>query len=118
MEPKISNATYNILKRLNSFALQKIFDKVNVLDNEDDLSKAIRINSLVEIEDMESKLKKFIQITLPSQANVKENKISVTSPLGSSLIGYQANMIVECMLPIGVKHFKIIKVENSSSLDK
>lgn len=118
MEPIISNETYNILKGLNSLALQKLFDKANVLDNEDDLSKAIRINSLVEIEDMDSKIRKVIQITLPSQANVKEYKISVNTPIGASLIGYQANMIVECLLPIGMKHFKIIKVENPSSLVK
>jgi len=51
-------------------------------------------------------------LTLPKYANLEEKKLSVLSPLGVALIGFQQGMEIEWHLPAGLKKFKILAVQN------
>jgi len=125
MKPIISKTVYNTLERLNSIEnsrysqqVKRLLDTADVRDNEEALSGIIQINSLIELEDISCGRIIKIKLTLPGNANVKENMISVTSPLGACLLGYKEEMTIECNLPIGVKKYKINKVENSDIINK
>lgn len=73
---------------------------------------AIRINSKVSILDEESGTMRELFIVMPQHANIKENKVSIISPIGSALIGFRKGEIVQWEVPAGLKTFKIIDVEN------
>ena len=45
------------------------------------------------------------------EADIKEKKISISSPLAKALIGKQIEDIVEFESPGGLKTFEILKVE-------
>ncbi len=73
---------------------------------------AIRISSEVKIREQETGTISTFRIVMPSQANIKENKVSILSPIGSALIGFTKGEIVQWEVPAGLKKFEIIEVKN------
>src|SRR5690554_16054 len=78
----------------------------------------VQLNSTVQIEDQSTNKLMDFQIVLPSQANLKENKISILAPIGIALIGFKKDQLVEWQMPAGKRTLKIIKVENAPILAK
>jgi regulator of nucleoside diphosphate kinase len=90
---------------LNQELDRAIINKDGILDE-----TVVRINSHVLVEDVNTQKQMKIQIVLPSQANLKENKISILAPLCVAIIGFKENDVVEWQLPAGIKTLKIITV--------
>lgn len=87
-----------------------IINKEGILDE-----NIIRINSQVTIEDVATSKQMSIQIVMPSQANIKEGKVSILAPLCVAVIGFKENDEVEWQLPAGIKTLKVISVKNSKN---
>jgi regulator of nucleoside diphosphate kinase len=90
---------------LNQELDRAIINKDGILDE-----TVVRINSHVLVEDLKAGKQMKIQIVLPSQSNLKENKISILAPLCVAIIGFKENDVVEWQLPAGIKTLKIITV--------
>ena len=78
----------------------------------------VQLNSMVQIEDPSNNNVMDFQIVLPSQANLKDKKISILAPIGIALIGFKKNQVVEWNMPAGKKTMKIVDVVNASNLVK
>lgn len=124
--PTLTITDYNILRELakkakDSTNIREIALLTQELDraiiNEKDIldENIIRINSQVTIEDVATNKQMSIQILMPSQANIKEGKISILAPLCVAVIGFKENDEVEWQLPAGVKTLKVIAVSNSKN---
>ena len=72
----------------------------------------IRINSEVQILDEQTGAIRTVCIVLPQHANIKENKVSILSPIGAALIGISQGETVQWRVPAGLKKFKIVDVKN------
>jgi len=72
----------------------------------------VRINSKVTIEDLVSKAKTTVTIVPPSDADIKQQKISVLTPIGSALIGLKVKDEVEWKMPVGLRKYVILEVSN------
>lgn len=105
--------TSNMSKHNNEKLANEI-KNAKVVKVEDIPAKAIILNSIVEIEETVSSKKFHFQIVMPNEANMKENKISIFTPMGVALIGYLEGSFVEWEMPSGVQKFKITKVEQPS----
>jgi regulator of nucleoside diphosphate kinase len=119
--PTLTITDYNLLRELaknakDSTNIREIALLNQELDraiiNTDGLldETVVRINSHVLVEDVNTQKQMKIQIVLPSQANLKENKISILAPLCVAIIGFKENDVVEWQLPAGIKTLKIITV--------
>lgn len=64
----------------------------------------------VDLEDLESGEKVAYQIVGDDEANLKENKISVSSPIARALIGKYAGDVAEVQAPGGVREYEILDV--------
>ena len=67
----------------------------------------------VEIEDVESGARRTWQIVGDDEADVRVNKVSVSSPLARALIGKEEGDNVEVQAPGGVRHYEIVAVSYS-----
>ena len=123
MKPVISNSDYSILKSLivncpqhlktkEIGQLMEELKKADVVTDKKLGNDVIKINSLFEAEDISSKKTWKLMLTLPTDANLKEQKISVFSPLGVALIGFKKGMTIQWALPGGMKQIKIVEVIN------
>ncbi len=88
-------------------------DKAQLVEDNQIESDIVRLNSYVEVEDIENKKIMKFQITLPKEADFKLQKISVLSPIGIALIGFKKGMTIEWQLPGGKKMIHILEVKNS-----
>lgn len=124
MKPIISNKDYQALKTLITGypdnlkskeigQLMEELERADIVDEEALDDDIIRLNSSFEAEDVATKKIWKLTLTLPQQANVKEQKISVFSPLGVALIGFRKGMTVKWALPGGMKTLKILNVINN-----
>ncbi|MDP5200170.1 GreA/GreB family elongation factor [Flavobacterium sp. DG2-3] len=85
-----------------------------VISKESDLNSVIRVHSFVTIEDVKAGKQMKIQIVLPSEADIKQSKISILAPLSVAIIGFKENDQVDWEMPAGIKTLKVIAVDNSA----
>ncbi len=66
--------------------------------------------STVDLEDLENGQKVSYQIVGLDEADLKLNKVSVTSPIARALIGKYAGDVVEVQAPPGPREYEILEV--------
>jgi transcription elongation factor GreA len=64
----------------------------------------------VDLEDQESGAKVTYQIVGDDEADLKNNKISISSPIARALIGKYAGDIAEVKAPGGVREYEVLDV--------
>ena len=65
----------------------------------------------VDLEDQESGDKVTYQIVGEDEADLKNNKISISSPIARALIGKYAGDIAEVKAPGGVREYELLDVK-------
>ncbi|SEK97634.1 regulator of nucleoside diphosphate kinase [Maribacter orientalis] len=71
----------------------------------------VRFNSVITIGSKEGWHKTF-QLVLPTESNIKEDKISITTPMGAAVIGYAEGDTIIWEFPNGVKELTIEKINH------
>jgi len=111
------NAEYDAAKdaqgmlemRINE--LEKTLSNVRVLDaSQVDTSKVVLLTS-VTIENVKTGKEMTYQLVSESEADLKERRISATSPIGKGLLGKAVGEIAEVETPAGKVEFRIKKIE-------
>jgi transcription elongation factor GreA len=110
------NAEYDAAKEaqglleLKISQMEKVLSTARVIKQEDLDASSVVILSTVKIKQV--KTKKTVEYTLVSQseANLREGKISVDSPIGKGLLGKVVGDIAEVHTPRGVMEFEILDI--------
>ena len=112
------NAEYHAAKEQQSFTEGRIADIEGKLSNAqiiditsiDAGGKAI-FGSTVEIEDIDSEDVVTYQIVGVDEADIKERRISINSPIARALIGKEVEDVVTVKTPGGNKEYEILSIE-------
>jgi transcription elongation factor GreA len=111
------NAEYDAAKDRQSFIEGRIADlegKLGAAQIIDptllDADGRIVFASTVVLEDLESGETVTYQIVGIDEADLKEAKVSVTSPIARALIGKYAGDVVEVQAPSGVREYEVLEV--------
>lgn len=70
----------------------------------------IVFGATVELEDEDSGQAKTYQIVGDDEADIREGRISISSPLARALIGKYEGDETQCLAPKGVMHYAIVNV--------
>ena len=111
------NAEYHAAKEqqsLNEGSIAELEDKLaraDVIDVSKLAGDSIKFGATVTLVDEDTDEKKVWQIVGEPEANAKEGRISITSPLARALIGKAKGATVEVVAPGGAKAYEIKKVE-------
>lgn len=111
------NAEYDAAKERQGFVEGRIKELEGKISNAQiidpkllDADGRCVFGATVELEDMDSGLTVVYQIVGDDEADVKENKISISSPIARALIGKFAGDIAEVQAPGGLREYEIIDV--------
>jgi transcription elongation factor GreA len=111
------NAEYDAAKERQSFIEGRIAElegKLSVAQIIDpallDAEGRIVFASTVHLEDLESGQKVTYQIVGEDEADLKEMKVSITSPIARALIGKYAGDVVEVQAPSGIREYEVLDV--------
>lgn len=86
---------------------QKILENARVIDTSVLGSETVGLLRKVEMTNMSNNAKMTYTIVNPHEANLKEGKISIKSPIAEALLGKKAGDIVEAKVPSGILKLKI-----------
>ena len=73
-------------------------------------SDIVQILSKVTIQNVKNKMKMTYTLVAESEANLKEGKISVETPIAKGLMGKKVGDIAKIKIPAGEAEFKIIDI--------
>src|SRR5467141_4572078 len=111
------NAEYHAAKEmqsLNEGRIAEIEDKLaraEIIDVSKLSGETIKFGATVTLVDEDTAQKKVWQIVGEPEADAKQGKISITSPLARALVGKTKGTQVEVVTPGGAKAYEIMKVE-------
>lgn len=87
--------------------LETELTRARKIDSKRIAADVVTMNSVVEVMDLDTEKSMTLRLVYPKDANFKQGNISILSPLGSALIGYQAGSIISFTVPGGIKKMKI-----------
>jgi len=91
--------------------LQDKIARSRIIDENQITTEEVSILNTVLVEDL--KRKKQYEYTLVSaeEADVKQNRISITSPVGKGLLGRKEGDVAEIQVPAGLLQYKILSIK-------
>lgn len=112
------NAEYHAAREQQSFAEGRIAEiegklaNANIIDvTKTDANGKVVFGATVEIEDLDSGKVVVYQIVGEDEANIKEGRISVGSPIARALIGKEVEDVVTVKAPGGDVEYEILSVQ-------
>ena len=114
------NAEYHAAKEAQGLLEMKIvglesqISYARLLDISKLDANKISIYSKVEMCNIKTNVVVVYILVPDSEANIKEKKISVSSPIGQGLLGKKVNEIANIQTPSGVIEFKILNIAMSA----
>jgi len=91
-------------------AMEGVMSNIRVLDESTIDTSKVSILTKVTLTNLGTNKQVTYQIVGEKEADLKAGKISITSPIGKSLIGKEVGDIAEVQAPAGVLKFKIEKI--------
>jgi transcription elongation factor GreA len=90
--------------------LQEIIRNARIIDPSEIDTSQVQILNTVKL--LNKKINKIVKYTIvaESEADIKQNKISVETPIAKGLLGKKAGDIVDIQVPSGVLTFEILEI--------
>jgi transcription elongation factor GreA len=110
------NAEYDAAKdaqgllELKISKIQEVISNARIIDETQMATDEVRMFTKVTIKNLKNKMQISYTLVSESEANLKEGKISVTSPIGKGLLGKKVGEIAEINAPAGLLKFEVVEI--------
>ena len=110
------NAEYHAAREelsLLETKIQKLQDRVaraRVISEEEVNTDHVAILTTVNVLDLKTKKEYKYSLVSEDEANYKQNKISISSPVGKGLLGKKVDEIAEIQVPAGLLRYQILSI--------
>ena len=111
------NAEYDAAKERQGMLEAKIAELKNLVANARIIDETkiqtdeVQLLNRVTIKNVKNKATMTYTIVTETEANLRENKISIATPIAKGLLGHMVGDVVEVTAPAGVMKFEILKIE-------
>ena len=111
------NAEYDAAKDAQAHCEARIAElesklaQVRIIENENIPHDKIYIGAIATLLDLDTDEKLKYMLVSPEESNYEENKISISSPIGKSLLGHMAGETLNIKVPAGELRYKVLKIE-------
>jgi transcription elongation factor GreA len=90
--------------------LEKVFANARIIDESQLDTSKVTVLTNVTVQNMKNGSEVTYKLVAEAEANLKEKKISVSSPIGHGLLGKAVGDIAQVQTPAGIIDFKILKI--------
>jgi transcription elongation factor GreA len=110
------NAEYDAAKDAQGYLemrineMEKVMANARILDKSQLDGSQVTVMSTVKIKNKRNNKEVTYTLVSEAEANLKEKKISVTSPIGSGLLGKAVGEIAQVSTPAGTIDFEIMDI--------
>lgn len=92
----------NSIKKEDVERLLRELHAAKIVESAEIPADVVTMNSVVKIHFQNNKTETEFKIVYPEQANIKEKKISIFSPVAAALIGYRVKDEIDWIVPSGM----------------
>lgn len=110
------NAEYDAAKERQGMLEAKIAEiktlvaNARIIDESKIGTDEVQLLNKVTIKNLKMGNEMTYTIVTESEANLREGKISITTPIAKGLLGHKVGDVVDVQVPAGVMKFEIIKI--------
>lgn len=110
------NAEYDAAKEAQGILEAKIAQlkgliaNARIIDESQVQTDTVQILNKVTIKNLKNNAEMTYTLVSDSESNLKQNKISVNTPIAQGLMGHAVGDVVEIKVPGGVMNFEIVKI--------
>ncbi|HQV66367.1 MAG: transcription elongation factor GreA [Saprospiraceae bacterium] len=110
------NAEYDAAKNAQGMLemkineLEKVFANSRIVDESTLDTSKVTVLTNVTIKNMNNNAEVTYKLVAEAEANLKEKKISVSSPIGHGLLGKVVGDVAQIQTPAGLINFKIVNI--------
>ena len=111
------NAEYDAAKERQGMLEAKIAELKNliasarIIDESKISTDEVQLLTKVTIKNLNTKATMTYTIVTEAEADLREGKISITTPIAKGLLGHKAGETVEILVPAGKMKFEILNIE-------
>jgi regulator of nucleoside diphosphate kinase len=115
----ITEEDYRMLKPYvadtdNEMSLSYELNRALIVNKDAFPPHTVRLNSKISVLDLDTNKVMEITLVMPAHADMRQNKVSVLTPIGAALIGFRKAEEVQWKVPSGLKRFRILDVVNKA----
>lgn len=110
------NAEYDAAKEAQGMLemkisqLKEVISAAKIIDESKLSTDSVQILNKVELKNIKNGAKMTYTIVSESEANLKEGKISVNTPIAQGLLGKKVGDVAEIRVPQGVVSFEVVNI--------
>ncbi|AEW20084.1 transcription elongation factor GreA [Tannerella forsythia KS16] len=110
------NAEYDAAKEAQGILegkiaqLKGLISNARLIDEAQIKTDVVQIMNKVKIKNLQNKAVMTYTLVSDSEANLKENKIAVSTPIAQGLMGKRVGDIAEIQVPSGIMKFEIMEI--------
>ncbi|WP_080905625.1 transcription elongation factor GreA [Parabacteroides sp. Marseille-P3160] len=110
------NAEYDAAKEAQGMMeaklaqLKALISNARLIDESRIKTDAIQIMNKVTLKNRKNNMKMTYTLVSDSEANLKENKIAISTPIAKGLIGKKVGDVVDIKVPSGVMSFEVLDI--------
>ena len=112
----IENAEYDAAKEAQGLLegkiaqLKTILSNARIIDESRLSTDSVQILNKVTIKNLKNGTQMAYTLVSDSEANLKQNKISINTPIAKGLMGKKVGDVVEVQTPGGIVSFEIVEI--------
>ena len=110
------NAEYDAAKEAQAHnaarmaALEVKLTKVRIIENENIPDDKVYIGAIVRLKDLDTGEELEYIMVSPEEADYEENKLSIFSPIGKTLMGHAQGEELQIKVPAGILRYTILSI--------
>lgn len=110
------NAEYDAAKEAQGMLemkinrLKVIVGDAKIIDETKLKTDSVQILNKVELKNTKNGMKMVYTIVSESEANLKEGKISISTPIAQGLLGKKVGDVAEIQVPQGMIHLEVVNI--------
>lgn len=91
--------------------LKTLIASARIIDESKISTDEVQLLTKVTIRNLKNKATVTYTIVTETEANLREGKISISTPIAKGLLGHKVGEKVEVQAPAGLMKFEILKIE-------
>jgi len=110
------NAEYDAAKEAQGLLemkiskLEEVIRNAKIIDESNLNTEKVQILNKVKIKNLANKLIMEYTIVGESEADLKNKKLSINTPIAKALLGKKVGEVVEVEVPVGIVKFEIVEI--------
>jgi regulator of nucleoside diphosphate kinase len=102
--------SFNYRDRNDLKSLESELGRAKIVESRDVPPAVVTMNTRLRFVDLDDKANMEVSLVFPSEADINTGRLSVLSPIGTALLGYEKGDTIEWMVPGGKRRIQIADI--------